>query len=157
MAEDAWEGGATTLPAPKKRLERGFAAVMTGLRVRRLRLGKTTSANMLERGVGICRVLVRTFLRAALGLVKPNTDIVGLHVGCGDAIDPRGVRLLLFAGADSSPATTAAVRLASATGALGTFLKRDWLGGVDVPGPKSLELLFDGKPGIGPFKVSHLP
>ena len=133
---------------------------MTRVRIRRLRLGETTSTDVLKGGVGICRVFVRTLFRAALRLVEPDTNVVGLHVGRGDTVNPGGAGLLLLARAITGPTTPAAttgVLLASATGALGAFLERDRLRHVDVPTPQGLKLFFDGTPRVGPLEIAHLP
>ena len=128
MAEDAREGGATTLPAPKKRLEGALVAVVTRMWISGVRLGVTATADMLQRGVGIRRVLVRAFFETALGFVELDTDVVSLHVRSGNTADPNSVGLLLLvpsAGvAPAASTTSTAVVLGGTAGTLGTFLER---------------------------------
>ena len=110
MAEEGWESGATALPAPKKSLERALLAVEDAVSLLLVVFLETPRADVQQRDVGVGGLLVSRLLIATPLLIELNADVLSVHEGSWDAIDPVGSCLLLPAGLGAAAAGTAIAR-----------------------------------------------
>ena len=154
---DDWEGGATALPATKKRLEGAFVAVVDGVGVLGVGLLVTPRTNVSQRDVSVRVDLVRSSLGTTFPAIELDADILRFQVVGRDPIDDGILGLPARSVVRGALTTTTTATRLGAGDSLEVFLVCQWLRGDVRFGADRFETFFYGGPRVSPLESFHLP